>query len=165
MAIALTAATVVASLNYIPWWYKPAAAAELVLRKSLPLVGAAYKELARSNGGLPPTVTGAADGGFSAAFLPLLNLPPAAPRGYGWSYHRHPVDSSDWSGLNYLCLSSAADGNISSWKGFRRVHSVYSTAQVVLGSACGATANVAEPEELPAPLALTFFVTYVPGVD
>lgn len=165
MAIALTAATVVSSLNYIPWWYKTAADTDIVLRSSLPTLEKAYKAAARNNGGLAPAVTGDADGGFVANFQPILQLLPAAPRGYAWSYNQHPADSSQWDSLHYFCLSKAEPASIGDWRGFSRTQPLYSTAQFVMGSSCGQTTPSAEPASLPSSLALTFFVTFVPGVD
>lgn len=165
IAITLTAATVMASINYIPWWYQTATDNDVVLRSSLPVVERAYKALARSNGGVPPAPTAAPDGGFAAHFGPLLRLAPVAPRGFSWSYHQFPMDGSMWAGLNYVCLTSAQPGDLGEWMGFRKAMPVFSSDQLFLGSGCGSTASAALPSTYPASVAVTYFLTFVPGVD
>lgn len=165
MAIALTALTVLASISYIPWWYKKASDTDQVLRTSLVAVEKAYKAAARNNAGIPPAATGTGDGGFEAAFRPVLGLLPNAPRDFSWSYHVHPMDGTTWEGLNYVCLTSSEDASEGAWMGFKRAGALFSSEQYVLSDSCGDTTNSALPSSYPAPLALTFYVTYVPGVD
>lgn len=165
LAIGLTAVTVVSSLNYLPWWIKPASDIEVVLRNGLPTVERAYKAITRVNSGIAPATTADPDGGFVANFQPTLRLLPAAPVGYSWSYHQHPADGSQWDSLHYFCLTSSEPARLAEWKGFARMKALYSEEQFVMSDTCGSTVNQAEPAELPAPLAATFFVTFVPGVD
>lgn len=165
MAIALTALTVLASISYIPWWYKKAADTDQVLRASLTQLEKGYKAATRTSAGVAPTATGTGDGGFDANFRPVLGLLPRAPGAFTWSYHQHPADSSAWAGLNYFCLTSTEDGSEGEWHGFKRAGAVFSAEQYVVSDTCGDTTSAALPSSYPAPLALTFFVTYVPGVD
>jgi len=166
LAIALTALTVLASLNYLPWWYQGAADTDHFLRGGMGALERGYKTLARDNAGVPPAVTADTDGGFETNFRPLLRLLPNAPEGYSWSYHQRPMDGSLWEGLNYFCLSAPAGGaTIAEWKGVKRATALYSSEQAVVSDVCGASVNAATPTGFPAPFALTFYVTYVPGVD
>lgn len=165
LAIVLTAATLVSTLNYLPWWQRGAADVNQVLRTSLPRIDAAYKEAARRNAGIPPAVTGEADGGFVSGFQDVLGILPAAPRDFSWSYHQHPNDGSAWANLHYVCLTSSTDSQRDSWAGARAARPVFSSQQYIVSASCGDTVSNPEPADYPAPLAITFFVTYVPGVD
>lgn len=165
MAIALTALTILASISYIPWWYKKAADTDQVLRISLRSLDSAYKTAARNNGGIPPATTGASDGGFDAAFRPVLGLIPKAPSTFSWSYHQRPEDGTVWAGLHYVCLTATEDGTEGEWRGFKRAAAVFSSEQYVVSASCGDTTSSALPGSYPSELALTFYLTYVPGVD
>lgn len=164
-AIVLTAATLVSTLNYLPWWQRGAADVNEVLRASLPRLDAAYKEAARQNAGVPPAVTADSDGGFVANFQDLLGVLPAAPQTFTWSYHQHPNDGSVWANLHYVCLTSNEQSERDAWAGARAARPVFSSQQYIVSSTCGSTVSDPEPAAYPAQLAITFFVTYVPGVD
>lgn len=165
LAISLTAATVVASLNYLPWWYRTANDTEQVLRTSLRQLERAYKADARNNGGAPAEVTADEDGGLEANFRAVLRLIPSAPTGFQWSYHQRPMDGSIWEGLHYFCLSTDGGASDGEWRGLKRLENLYSSEQYIVADSCGASAPSAVPESLPAPVSVTFYVTYIPGVD
>lgn len=166
-AIALTSALLAVSINYIPGWYKSAADTEAVARKSLLLVEQAYDVATRAANGAPPSTTGAADGGFTSNFQPVLKLLPAAPPGFEWRYGQATGASAPWSGLHYFCLEftkNAEGAGEGAWRGMQRVAALYSNQQLVLSSVCGGTEASATPTAYPAPLAVTLFVAYTPGI-
>lgn len=166
-AIALTSALLVASINYIPWWYKSAADTEEVTRKSLLLVEQAYDVVTRAANGVPPAVGAGADGGFAANFQPVLKLMPAAPAGFSWRYGQATVGEGSWANLHYFCLEFTGDeegAGEGAWRGMQRVSALYSPQQLVLGNSCGDTAAYI-PSSYPAPLAVTLFVAYTPGIS
>ncbi len=165
LAIALTAASLAATINYLPWWLKSASDSDLLLRRGLPLLEKTYKAVTRANLGIAPAVTTAADGGFASNFQSVLLLPPAPPPGFSWSYGQHALDGSTWSGLHYFCLSQTGPADIADWKGFARAKQMFSSEQYVINASCGETVNMAEPVSFPADLALTFYVTFIPGID
>ncbi len=162
-AIALTAAFLAASVNYIPWWYKTASDTEDVLRKSLPLVEQAYDVATRANNGTAPAVHDElADGGFEAAFRPVLKLTPVAPPGFRWKY-----GFNEANGLNWVCLEDidTSGGNEGTWRGVNRARAVYSDQQFVISTSCGSVTNVALPSSYPAPIAITMYLAYTPGIS
>lgn len=162
VAIALTAAFLAASVNYIPWWYKSAADTEEVIRKSLPLLEQAYDVATRADNGTVPAVRDdLADGGFQSIFQPILKLTPAAPGNFRWKYGLNEAN-----GLNWVCLENVESGGASegAWRGVSRARSVYSEQQFVVSDSCGAVTNVALPTSYPTSLAVTFYLAYTPGV-
>lgn len=167
VAIALTAALLAAGVNYVPWWYKSANDTEEVIRKSLPVLEQAYDVTVRQADGVAPAVQGTADGGLWAGFGPALGLTPAAPPGFTWRYGLKSEGLAPWSGLNYFCLEYTGrpeGAPVGPWQGARRATAVFSAQQLILGNSCGQTMSAPNPPSYPAPLALTFYVAYTPGV-
>jgi hypothetical protein len=162
VAIALISALAVASINYMPVWTKAADDAEQVTRSSLNRLEQAYDVLTRANNGDVPVVQGGPDGGFSALFLPTLRLAPAAPTNFRWVYGQHAADGSPKAGMNYFCLhSNGADEG--AWRGIQRARAAFSSDQYFVSSACDSLEN-STPSSYPSPAAVTFFVSYVPGI-
>lgn len=167
VAIALTAALLAASVNYLPWWQKYASDTESVVRTSAPLLEQAYDVVVRQANGVAPSVGAGADGGLMSNFGSVLKLPPAAPQGFTWKYGVKSGGSAPWAGLNYFCLEytdEAEGAPVGAWQGLRRAAAVFSPQQYVLGNSCGDTTSVGTPSEYPAPLALTLYVAYTPGI-
>lgn len=168
LAIALLGLLLTATVNYIPWWYKTAADIEEVIRKSLSIVEQGYDVATRATDGTPPAVTTAADGGFAAGFTPVLKVLPAAPPGFTWVYgQRTTNDVPNLTGLNWFCLRHTATGggNEGAWRGSLRAAAVFSNSQYFINSECGAASSLSAPTSYPAPLAITFYVAYVPGIN
>jgi hypothetical protein len=165
-AIALTTATILAGINYIPWWHKSAVSVEAITHSSLNQVEQAYDIATRAANGTPPGVSADADGGFSSIFVPVLKFEPAKPARYSWSYGKHAVDGSAYSGLNYVCLTptDASAGTEGVWKGFRNAKAVFSSSQFFINSTCGVTVNAATPSSYPSNAVVTFYVAYTPGI-
>lgn len=168
IGIALTAAMLAASINYVPWWHKYATDAEEVVRRSAPLLEQAYDVVVRQAEGVAPAVGTGADGGLMANFGSVLKLTPAAPHGFTWKYGLKSGGSAPWAGLNYFCLEYTEDpagAPVGAWQGLRRAAAVFSPQQYIMSSQCGDTASQATPTQYPAKLALTFYVVYTPGVN
>lgn len=167
LAIALTAALVMVTVKYLPWWTLNANRVEDATRTSLLRLDQAYDVAARAANGVPPSVTADPDGGFVLNFRPVMRLLPAAPQNTVWVYGQHPVDATPYSGMHYFCLktTTGGGGDEALWRGVNRARGTFSSDQAYLNSACGAISSVSLPTTFPAPLALTFFVAYVPGID
>jgi len=168
VSIALTAALLLASINYIPWWHGIASDTEFIIKESLPKLERAYNVATILGNGTPPAPTTEADGGFQSLFEPIVKLLPAAPPGFEWSYGRYTGTEQPWAGLDYFCLTYTASGGRAeqgAWTGALRASTIFSPQQYILGSACGKTVSQSLPSSYPQPLAITFFVAYVPGVS
>lgn len=167
VSIALTAAFLLASVNYIPWWTKTASDTEYVIKESLPKMERAYNVATVLGGGTAPAPTNEPDGGFKSLFEPIVKLLPAAPAGFEWRYGQYSGSEQPWAGLNYFCLLYTANGGLAdegAWKGAIRANAVFSPQQYIIGNSCGGTTAQGMPNAYPQPLAITFFVAYVPGV-
>ncbi|VTU41908.1 MULTISPECIES: hypothetical protein [unclassified Variovorax] len=167
MAIALTSALVMVSINYLPAWRGAARDVEQQVRTALPQLEEAYDAATRAAGGVPPAVLAASDGGFSAQFLPLLRFAPAAPAGYVWTYGQHGDDGSRYANLNYFCLAPTRAGLQGVGRGLYRGVSAFSRDQAFVNTSCGATVTQAAPSNWNAApaRAVTFYVAYTPGVN
>jgi hypothetical protein len=165
IAIALSAAMALVSVNYIPWWTGHAADVEKVVRGSVPLLESAYIMATRAADGVPPVVTIEADGGLATNFMGLLRFTPAAPSNYTWVYGIHANDGTRYANLNYFCMQWSSNtglvGGLSA--GLERAQSVFSADQFFIGPTCGAITNTAETTG--APSTVTYYVAYAPGVS
>ena len=165
-ASALTGLLLAASINYIPWWFKIATDVETTTRSSLTRLEQAYDVATRAGNGVSPAVTAEPDGGFRSNFLPVLQLMPAAPAATAWQYGQHAQDGGPFAGLHYFCLAGTSAGvDEGTWRGVNRARAGFSDEQVFVGASCGATASDALPSGFPAPLALTMFVAFTPGIS
>lgn len=167
IAIALTVLLAVASINYLPWWHKTAADTEETVRTSMKLLEQTFDVVVRASNGVVPVQTGEADGGLMTHFGAHLVFAPAAPAGYQWTYGRHGVDGSRYSGLGYFCLvptnSNGADQGV--YRGIERARSVFSRDQVIVANQCAANESAPTPTQFPAPVAVTMYVVFTPGVN
>lgn len=160
VALLLTALVILGSVNYLPWWYKTAENAEEITRTSLHVLEDAYSVATRASNGVSPSVDAAAeDGGFSSRFLPILHILPAALPQFVWRYGQA-------NGLNYFCMeSTGAYVNEGAIRGLLRGKAVFSESQVTLNTTCGSTTSLSPTPLTSTHLALTMFVTFVPGVS
>jgi hypothetical protein len=166
IAIALTGLLIAATINYLPWWYQTASHVEDTTRTSLGRLEQAYDVTTRANNGTSPVVTDESDGGFRSNFLAVLKLMPATPGGTSWNYGQHPQDGTSFAGLHYFCLVTTSEGtDEGTWRGATRARAGFSEEQVFVNSGCGATSSVNLPLAFPAPLALTMFVAFTPGIS
>ena len=140
ISIALLASLVAASVNYVPWYIKPAERVAEATEQGLTRVQEAYRLLSAMNGGVGPEAQGEGAAAFQVALVaPVLKVNPPAPIGYSWSYHQHPVEAnSRYSGLHYVCLSApGVQTDTALEMGMRRAISIYSQEQAVLSDNCG----------------------------
>lgn len=165
VAIALTAALVLASINYVPAWYGYSTTAEKQVRAALPLLEQAYDVMTRAAGGTPPAVQAVADGGFRSNFVPTLKFAPAAPTGFTWVYGQHANDGTLYANLNYFCLVPTGQISDGVGRGVYRAAGVFSTDQLFINTTCGATSSIGQPASFAgASRVVTFYVAYTPGV-
>ena len=165
LAIALTSAILLASVKYLPWWTKSAALVDESVRTSLIRLEQAYDIATRGANGVPPAVEATPDGGFDAIFRPIMQLLPGSPGETSWVYGLNET-AGLYSGKNYFCLKTTGTGGDEAlWRGINRARATFSAEQAFLNADCGAGASVPLPSSYPTPLALTFYVAYVPGIN
>ena len=163
VAIALTAVVLAASVSYIPWWYKTASDTQEVVHRSLLTMEQAYNVAARANNGTPPPVLPTqADGGFVTQFQPVIQLLPPTPPNFRWRYGLNSALN-----LNWFCLENLEPGgaNEGAWRGVNRARSIFSPQQFVVSGSCGSSVSDPAPSSYPAPLTITYYVAYVPGIS
>lgn len=167
IAILLSAAATMVSVNYLPFWSESQSESQAQAKLAMAKLESAYNLTVQANNGTAPAPTNASDGGLMANFGGYLKFPPAAPPGYSWSYGQQAADGSAYSGMDYFCLApqSGAKGlNLGQYRGILNASKIYSSAQAVVSTAgCGAE-TAALPSSFPANFYLTFYVTYTPGV-
>lgn len=165
ISIALVAALVTVTVNYLPWHTRPAADIASSVRDSLMKIDSAYQALVSANDGAAPSPSGNPEESFQQHFVQdLLRFTPAAPAGYTWSYHQF-VDAvtpgSVYDGLHYVCLypppSRQTDKALE--QGLSRAKATFSPEQVTLSDACGATSSQATFTDAPV---LTMFLVPAP---
>lgn len=166
IAIALTSALVVVTIQYAPWWARSALETEKLVYQSMQQLEDAYDLAVRAaDGASPAPIATEADGGLATHFLPYLRFTPAAPGGFAWRYGRHPAGAGRYSNMSYFCLAPVGSALMHEGvlRGVRRVRMLYSIDQTFLARECGATANEYNISA-PADLRLTLFVAYTPGI-
>jgi hypothetical protein len=164
IAIALSAAQLLAGLNYTPAWTRTAADTDLVTRASLQTLEQAFDIATRANSGTSPVVTTDSDGGLAANFLPIVKFTPAAPAGFRWVYGQHANDGTRYVGMYYFCMLPVSGNSGASqgvYRGVLRSMTIFPSDQAFVNTGCGAVTNYATPTTFPANMALTLYVTYV----
>lgn len=168
LSISLTAATLFASMNYLPGWTSSAADAHQLTRHGFVTLEKAFQaSLSRTEGAAPaPTVD--SDGGLATNFSADYGYLPNTPKGYSWKYGFNGTDY-------YLCLYPQAAGGASEalWRGMKRARSVLSDQQYFLlpgGVASCDTPSpasmnlVADPEDFPTSVSAVYLLRYTPPV-
>jgi hypothetical protein len=138
LSISLTAATLFASLNYLPGWAGTARTTHDLTRYGFLTLEKAFAAQVAKDAGVPAARTDEADGGLFTNFSAYYGYLPQAPKGYAWKYGDNGTDY-------YFCLYPTAGNPIASeglWRGLNRVRNLFSDEQyfIVPGgvSACGA---------------------------
>jgi hypothetical protein len=163
--IAITIVTVsalsVVAINYTPWWsanaqhaHERAADGLVRLERAYELATAAHPDE------VPPVPTAEADGGLQSLMGTYYGFLPAAPQAMSWRYGVQA--SGPFQGLHYLCVQGAGVPE-GSYRGLARLATTLGPGQAVLSDSCGGTA-MAAPSSFPAPVALTYYMQYVPEV-
>jgi hypothetical protein len=165
-AIALQAASLYCLMQYAPAWVKTAPDYTRSVAASLSSVEEAFYRYGAANAGVMPVPTTAFDGGMEQFQSPTRHLPflPKAPEGFSWKYGR----GADY----YVCLH-ATDGarpmEAGLYYGVKRLRKLLPEEQFIISagaSSCGSNVDVSGQEQsLPAPLSVTYFLRYVPGMS
>lgn len=148
ISIALVAALVTVTVNYLPWYTKPAADIATSVRDSLVKVDGAYQALVSTNDGVAPDPSGDPVESFQSLFVDgLLRFVPAAPGGYVWSYVLYAdvaSPGSAYDGLHYVCLYPAASTPTDKALelGLGRAKATFSSEQVTLSDTCGSKTSL-----------------------
>lgn len=178
IALSLTAATLLVTVNYLPSWVPVAKDTEALVESGARTLEDAFLLRSEDAGGVPPggaDVDGLQlDGGLSNNFQGYYSFLPPAPMGYAWTYgwtseaqliaDGYPGNTTD--GLYWFCLyPTGAGASEGQYRGFLRAQRMFSTEQMFLNaggaSTCGRPFNVAAGG-YPAPVVITLFVRYVP---
>ena len=163
IAIALAAATALATVNYSPWWTQVVGETDASVRASVRKLETAYISTARTStlAALEPNAN--PDGGLMAIYGAVLGFKPGAPLGYTWVYGK--ATAGAYANTHYFCMQpdgTSSGRNESVAKALARAANGYSSEQFVVASTCGATA----PEDMGTtgiPV-LTFYVKPLPDV-
>lgn len=168
ISISLTAATLFASMNYMPGWATSASDAHHLTRHGFVSLEKAFEtSLSRTEGAAPgPTVD--PDGGLATNFSADYGYLPKAVKGYAWKYGFNGTDY-------YLCMypQNAAGASEATWRGFKRTRKMLSDQQYFLvqggvascDSPSPASVNiVADPAEFPLSISAVYLLRYTPPV-
>lgn len=156
MSIALTAALIATTINYMPGWVTDFSRNDPILTKGFcKLEGAVVDYFEQTGTDAPPPPTGSADGGLAQLFEAHYRFLPQSVDGGSWTYGTQDVDGIIYG---YVCLSNASltEG---SWRSLSRMQRALPVGQFVLAGACGATTSANAPSEFPATASATLFVT------
>lgn len=171
LAIALLAAMLAITINYLPGWETTAAnTSALMLNSFNDLRGAFASAWAADNVNgyktgtyADPPASGSGDGGLAADFGAYMYTP-GVPAGYAWAYGHSSVN-----GLSYFCMyPTGAGANFGVFEGMVSAIRKFggSAGEITLASggaaACGSTTSSPAPSAYPADYALTFFVRCTP---
>lgn len=167
MAIMLTSAMVVSTVNYLPSWQASAQLNSRLVETGFERLERAYQVYAAEHLDVPAAPDASADGGLTTHFGALLGFVPRAPDGFFWYYGQRPLDAGPYAGMHYFCLAplDAVAGTEGVVRGTMRLRRVVPQDQVVFAAACGATADWVAPTQYPQALHTTYYVSYVPGMD
>ncbi len=156
MAIALSAALIVATVNYMPSWPKQAEITQTLGKTGFTQLQAAYKGYHTANG-VVPEPNADPDGGLATHFTPYLDFVPRAPDGYYWTYGRQLAGNLD----HFFCLApepGTATGE-GDYRGLMRLRAIFPSDQFIVHddglAGCGVSPVTAER---PAELGATLFV-------
>ncbi len=164
LSIGLFAAMVAATVSYLPWWAKDAAATESLVAAGFAKLDRAFELKTGADGDIPPPVLAEADGGLGSHFTELLGFIPQPPVGFTWSYGQRISDGSRYSEMFYFCLSPTHEnaGSVGKVRGISQFKSVAGIDQYILSDQCGDIANNVPSDSFP--IHATYYVVYTPGL-
>jgi hypothetical protein len=164
LTIAFLSTLALVSINYTPWWIQEAQTAQQLAVDGFVRLERAYDLAAQSSTppDTPPAPVAESDGGLATHFRAHLGFIPKAPVAMQWAYGRQEA-AGYYQGLDYFCLHGDAV-RLAEYRGTSRVAALFGSGQTIVNSFCGAQASAPEPIEYPAPVAVTVYVQYVPGV-
>lgn len=165
LSISLTAATLYASMSYLPSSSSTTDEGYHLTRYGFVALESAFNAATTRGDGYPPAPTAAQDGGLADNFAADYGYLPKAPRGYAWKYGFNGQDY-------YLCLYPATAGASQAyWNGFNRVRRVLSDQQYFIlpgGVAACETPSpqssnlTAPPSDYPAMISLVYLLRWEP---
>lgn len=163
ISIALTAAIVLVSINYLNPEAKQAKDLGQKIALQLQDVSQVYDNTVNLSEGTAPAVTTAEDGGFESAFLPVLKFKPKFPPGYDISYAKMPPLSSIYSELNYICIYPKVPSQYSAiaGKSLANAKNEFAEGQALLVTSCSDPLNTQTTDVSTAP-SLVLFLRSVP---
>lgn len=163
ISIALTAAIVLVSINYLNPEVKQAKEIGQRIAMELQDVEQVYDNAVNLSEGVPPPVTLDADGGFQSVFLPVLKFKPKLVPGYNISYGKLPSLPSIYSELNYVCIYPENTSKYSSVVGraLFNTKNEFAEGQALLVSSCADPLNT-QTANLSTPPSLVVFLRSIP---
>jgi hypothetical protein len=130
LSISLTAATLFASLNYMPIWTKQATDSYSVVKTGLVTLDKAFNSRTTADNGVPPAPLAGDDGGLATNFAAYYSFLPKTPQGYAWRYGYNGA-------AYYFCMYPKA-GNVGAseglWRGLTRLRRVLPDDQYFITS-------------------------------
>lgn len=156
MSIALTASLIAVSVSYTPTWV-------VDYQRNLPIVtkgfckleGSVLDYLEYAGETTAPAPLADADGGLNALFGAHYKFLPQVVDQGQWAYGEGTVNSQTYG---YICLAGASISE-GTYVALKRLQGTLPQGQFVLGNACGATTDVAEPTTFPATIRPTLYIT------
>lgn len=163
ISIALTAAIVLVSINYLNPEVKQAKDLGLKIAVQLQDVSQIYDNAVNLSEGVAPPITAAADGGFESIFLPVLKFKPKFSPGYDISYHKMPALSNVYSDLNYICVYPKVTSQYSTiaGKSLLNAKNEFAEGQALLVTSCSDPLNT-QTTDTSTPLSLVVFLRSIP---
>lgn len=165
LTIAFLSALAVVAINYTPWWIERAQTAQELTREGVATLERAYESAAAAGTPVdtPPVPTADADGGLQALLKPYAGFTPKAPRNMTWTYG-HQGAAGAFEGMDYICLQGSSV-ELGEYQAIQLLANTWGSTQAVVSNVCGAAASSSAPSSLPAPVALTYYLQYVPGAN
>lgn len=170
LSIVLTAATLYASMNYLPGWTSAANDTNRLTNHGFVSLDKAFQSATTRALGSAPAPTTGIDGGLAVHFGADYGFLPKAPVGYAWKYG---YNGSDY----YFCmypLAGRAGASEGMWRGLNRSRNSLPDQQYFIlpggVSACDSTppsspqsaAAKAVPSSFPALVSAVYLVRYLP---
>jgi hypothetical protein len=165
LSISLTAATLYASMNYLPGTTSLTGDTYNLTRYGFVALDKAFDAVTTRASGYPPAPTTEADGGLGTHFGLDYGFLPKAPKGYAWKYGFNGADY-------YFCMYPATAGASQAlWKGFVRARNVFSDQQYFIVPGAAASCDTSSPQSsnittapgtYPATVSVIYLLRWVP---
>lgn len=165
LSISLTAATLYASMSYLPGMSSTTDDAYHQTRYGFVALEKAFNAATSRAEGYAPSPTNEFDGGLATNFSVDYGYLPRAPKGYAWKYGFNGQDY-------YFCLYPAtAAASQAYWRGFNRARKVLSDQQYFIlpggVAACDTTVPqsaslVGAPSAYPAMISMVYLLRWEP---
>jgi hypothetical protein len=140
LSITLTAATLYASMNYLPGINSTTDDAYRLTRYGFVALEKAFNAATGRASGTAPAPTAETDGGLATNFSSDYGYLPKVPKGFAWKYGFNGQDY-------YFCLYPTTTGASQAyWRGFNRAHRVLSDQQYFILAGGVAACNTQSPQ-------------------